>query len=1396
MLNNLNPQKAKYQDGSSRGQSAPEFLLTDMLNFEQREIEDWLRFAEEYSHLLHYYDDSNHKAGFWNGFLQEDLNGQKFPVNAKNESLNNFRYLLAEYVKGHVPVNAEMELRHKLQAPHRTLFLTFLELLEEIKEQFNKLPKRHLDFHFRELLQFKTLPAVADEAHVQILAAEDTEQITLEEGTIFIANQYEENEVKYRMDHLMPVNQIDIHSINQIYLEKRIETITSILKNNISDPDGGFQKLIEFTLVKDFPGTNLQPIPGVEISESLESAFDTFHELFQSAVKEQKDTKAYWDYLEKSLFMTFEDFDHLTRTQKRKRSGLPEYPGAWIQVYDILRKSYRIKKSTLQKTKLRQAYEDAKVNGESGIEAILRRAFADKETGLFPQYNNAAFDFYTFQSNISGAENTIEFDRASDYIKSEWLMTVIDFRKVQKTLGLEGEIEERKWAEALNILEAAMRLLHSSKAGKPQQTEPEQTYIGRLGALEIDLDSIKSLSENDTHQSLPLFGDKNIPEAILGWQFQSPLFTLSEGEREVLCYLRLTGENPNELSRFFGEFATNNTKSFLNVFWQLDEEIQEVSTVSNLYGNYILDKPIQKIIKKIIETREGQVFFQAVSDTFDVSKNKDYLILMPDNRLFKIIKVDGVRTAELQFLTTFSEKDTEDFDLALSENECWLFTPDAIYYHSLQVKINLDVEFPALTKTIQGGWPILHLDLNQNFIPNEIEPTEWNGVQHALRSYHLDCVKIQVKAHDIEIKAIGNDNYSLDYKTPYFPFGDPCKYGNSFYFSHEEIASKPVKLLDLKFEWPQIPQSFTAYYEPYYSHLAEDNPAHPNASYNARLSFKDRFRTSVITENVALFSPESTPDHEQHQVQINFSEQMTKKVENYRSSYYEIEPKGNILDWDRYFIFEYTGSSFLEEEYQLAQISFFADPKTGKVPIPYVPKLKKLTASYTSEEVLFGSPENETLTQMSYKVPFGTVPIQLHRNQQKPLLYPYNNSGELYFGLKNAKHGDSISILFQLANGTAQADLKKPAISWHYFSKSGWENLPLENQLSDHTDNFTKTGIKIIQLPTDCANNCMELGKDLFWIKAVTENYSEGTPNFVGILSGVAHVVQFGEVPDQHFTRLLPVNSITELEISRPTIKEIIQPYTSTKGMAPENPEDFYYRVSKRLRHKNRALTMWDYEQLVLQNFPNVYKVKCLSSDHLASASPGDVRIIVIPDVRGQVPFTPLQPKFAAYELEEIKEYLSQYSPPYATLSVNYPDYLPIRVRLGVRLMAGYPTKESVKKIMESIRQFLSPWAYDTQHEISFGGEVYANALIGYLENLPFVDYITNIKLFRLNKEGQFKEVFIENGVLKIMADSSVTVLVSDEKHDIDVIGDEGYVVGSFSGINFDKVELDFRVGD
>ncbi|MFO0795313.1 MAG: hypothetical protein U0586_14780 [Candidatus Brocadiaceae bacterium] len=88
-----------------------------------------------------------------------------------------------------------------------------------------------------------------------------------------------------------------------------------------------------------------------------------------------------------------------------------------------------------------------------------------------------------------------------------------------------------------------------------------------------------------------------------------------------------------------------------------------------------------------------------------------------------------------------------------------------------------------------------------------------------------------------------------------------------------------------------------------------------------------------------------------------------------------------------------------------------------------------------------------------------------------------------------------------------------------------------------------------------------------------------------------------------------------------------------------------------------------------------------------------------------------------------------------------------------------------VEKMQEAITRFLSPWAaFPGGGSPSFGGKVYKSVLINFVEDLPYVDYVTDFQLFhsfngfhgnpqtmkrmRLRDRGHFPSWFLPENML------------------------------------------------
>jgi hypothetical protein len=197
---------------------------------------------------------------------------------------------------------------------------------------------------------------------------------------------------------------------------------------------------------------------------------------------------------------------------------------------------------------------------------------------------------------------------------------------------------------------------------------------------------------------------------------------------------------------------------------------------------------------------------------------------------------------------------------------------------------------------------------------------------------------------------------------------------------------------------------------------------------------------------------------------------------------------------------------------------------------------------------------------------------------------------------------------------------------------------------------------------------------------------------------------------------------------------------------------------------------MWDYERIVLEAFPEIYKVKCLNHTKLVqcddcgffehSLSPGHVTVITIPVLKNKNAVDPFKPYTSIGTLTKIDEYLKKLISPFICLYVNNPKFEEIQVDFEVRfrMEEGADAGFLQKKLNEDIKKFLSPWAYDEGKDITFGGKIHKSVILDFIEDLPYVDYLTN---FKMNHIG------VANDADEAVATSprSVLVTISDKDY-------------------------------
>lgn len=358
--------------------------------------------------------------------------------------------------------------------------------------------------------------------------------------------------------------------------------------------------------------------------------------------------------------------------------------------------------------------------------------------------------------------------------------------------------------------------------------------------------------------------------------------------------------------------------------------------------------------------------------------------------------------------------------------------------------------------------------------------------------------------------------------------------------------------------------------------------------------------------------------------------------------------------------------------------------------------------------------------------------------------------GLLYIGIENINPLQSVSMLFQFAEGSARdEDSDPPPINWSYLSANQWLPLPGENLVSDGTYGFQTTGIIKVSMPSEATDDNTIITSGLRWLRAsVTENANR-IPMLISIVTqAVMAAFKDNHNSSDHYKEALSAGSISKLKVAVSQVSKVMQPFASFDGKPREIGKEFYTRVSERLRHKRRAVTAWDYEHLILDRFPSVYKVKCIThtdpnclcrkqSDAGGNeticcgpqVAPGHVLLVPVANLKNRNGVDPLQPKTARIVLVDMVNYIKKLTSPFVKVYAKNPVYEQIIVFFRVQFIHGTDTGYYLKKLNDEIVRYLTPWAFDEDADVIFGQKVYASSVINFIEERPYVDFITDFEM-------------------------------------------------------------------
>jgi hypothetical protein len=623
----------------------------------------------------------------------------------------------------------------------------------------------------------------------------------------------------------------------------------------------------------------------------------------------------------------------------------------------------------------------------------------------------------------------------------------------------------------------------------------------------------------------------------------------------------------------------------------------------------------------------------------------------------------------------------------------------------------------------------------------------------------FDCIAVKEFQVEVSVKGVTrllayNNHGRLDPTKPFAPFG-PLPTGNSYLVvGNYEAAVKDLTTLSLNVEWGDLPKNqdgFQEYYQGY-------ETGYSNDSFIAELSVMRDGNWlpesgSGSGGRVTLFDTAANGDAvSPHKVLPVTALAYFKPIE---PSLPEEQFRYDLRIRGGFFKLALTGpdSAFGHKEYPALLTSVLTanarkKPKLQQpVPnAPYTPLINRITLDYGASTVIkagidAAAARNKYAEKPFHIHPFGLETIRAHGNKRFHHLIPsYQFDGNLFIGFSANRPGGVLTLFFHLREDSSRATAAdSPEIAWFYLASNQWQRLSAAQILGDTTDAFLSSGIVTLDIPATIDKRNSIMPNDLYWLKLSAAKDLDSFCSVYGVSAQALQVSRCtGGSEREVAAHTIPAGTIRAPLRTIPGVARVSQPVDTFGGRRQEDLAQLKMRAGERLRHKNRAVLPWDYERLVLERFPEVFKVKCFStmSSKEERPRPGSVLLVVVPRKKECSDALGFDPMLNAVELNHIRAFVRRHASPFVTVEVRNPVYEQIQVRCSVVLTKQAEVRRGyyLAKLNQAVVDYISPWC-EIGYKVRFGWCIRRTDIESYIRNLEYVEFVTRFSMLHISEE-------------------------------------------------------------
>jgi hypothetical protein len=573
---------------------------------------------------------------------------------------------------------------------------------------------------------------------------------------------------------------------------------------------------------------------------------------------------------------------------------------------------------------------------------------------------------------------------------------------------------------------------------------------------------------------------------------------------------------------------------------------------------------------------------------------------------------------------------------------------------------------------------------------------------------------------------------ALDVTKELQPFGAAAKRGDALYLRSDEAFSKPLATITLDIQVMQAGGSAltsSAGGSGIPTYVAEE--IYTSMSYlqlNWGGSVSDEVQ-DAFDHITGLVTTTTTP-HVEWQRRLDGEWQTFKDVGAALTGFVNAPVSGAVCSEPAVIGGEqgHLVRAFLSEgdfgwtDYQQKIAAFATSAVAGGTPTmpppPVPPIVSRITLAYTTASVLATKVEALNGWATTWQTGSGTF------QPFTRFVSTIGDTGMVALGLDlpASAIGSTVSVYLGVESAAPCGSSTDPeGARWEWWSGTAWQPLPV----ADGSRLLREAGLLRFVAPEGWAVGCSAVSAGTGrWVRLVTD-----APERIGVITSVTPDAVVATYLSQAPDPTADPSPATALPPG--TIKGTLSPVTGVKkvtnlagvrGRGPEDDGAYLRRASALARHRGRAVTAWDYEEVVAVEFPEVAAVRCLPH-----TGPGGVRLaggvglVVLPDR----PLDPA-PRPSVSLAGRITDVLAPMTGLHAEPTVLCALFVPVTVTADVLLRRGIAALTGRDAVGSALEAWLHPGGTTPTR---WGRSLFRSSLEAFLDGLPEVDTVQTVTM-------------------------------------------------------------------